>query len=346
MKIGLAHVGAVASVLGLMVWLVLGQPERSTPEDSDRTLEDVLVLRSRTEGSAVPCAVPLGWRLARVDERFGLDPERARAVVEDAAALWEEAANRALFVHDPEDGFPIRFVYGERQVRTEERSRRERAFRREARRIDDRRAALDSLVRRHSRLRERHERRLGELERRASEHNMTVREWDRRGGAPRPVRRRLAASADSLKAERRELAEQERELDALRSRVREERKRLRRRLEEHDRRGDALERAFPPVPVESGLYREAVGREGDRVASVRREIRVYRYDGLADLERIVVHELGHALGLGHAETPGAVMSGEYGKTDERSDGAAAGEPGAVELRPADLELLSGRCPDL
>src|SRR5689334_18132638 len=65
-------------------------------------------------GSEVPCAAPLAWRVARVDREFGLDVERATEVVRQAADLWQGAAARPLFRHDPTDGFPIRLVYDER----------------------------------------------------------------------------------------------------------------------------------------------------------------------------------------------------------------------------------------
>lgn len=82
------------------------------------------VLRDQTGGSAVPCAVPLGWRIARVDESFGLrSHDEARAALEKAATLWNRAVGRGLFSNETDGDLPVRFVYDERQARTQERSR-------------------------------------------------------------------------------------------------------------------------------------------------------------------------------------------------------------------------------
>ena len=56
------------------------------------------------------------------------------------------------------------------------------------------------------------------------------------------------------------------------------------------------------------------------------------------LYQVLAHELGHALGLGHATVPDAVMSEEYRR--------AATSAAAPRIQPSDLELLRSRCPDL
>ena len=89
--------------------------------------------------------------------------------------------------------------------------------------------------------------------------------------------------------------------------------------------------------TQAGRYDEEISTRDGRVEEVRRRIRVFRYDSAEDLVFVLAHELGHALGLGHASQSGAVMS-EVSTFDDR-----AGPPG---LHPRDVEMLDARCPGM
>ena len=125
MKISLPWLAAILTVGGFMFWLSSTRPEPAAdtlpaplPAEPDR-------VALPTEGSSMPCQVPLAWRIARLDDEFGLDALTVATVMSQAAALWETAVGRPLFVHDPEGDMPIRLVYDQRQERTDERRRLE-----------------------------------------------------------------------------------------------------------------------------------------------------------------------------------------------------------------------------
>ncbi|MDX1568168.1 MAG: matrixin family metalloprotease, partial [Longimicrobiales bacterium] len=297
---------------------------------------DTALLATRSQGSAVPCAFPLAWRVARVDPRFELSAGEVEDVIREATGLWESASGRDLFVHDPEGGFPIRLIYDERQAESRERRTGEAELRASADEIEARQEEVAEMRNRYEEVLRRYEASVRDLRERVSAHNDSVRAWNDRGGAPEPVARRLRALEETLRREELELGARADELERRRAEIDAALRDLRSQAREMERRAADLAESFPDVSVEAGIYREAVTWRGDRVESVDREIRIYRFDDRDELGRIAAHELGHAMGLSHVAASDALMSERYAR--------AWGIEARAEVDAADLEHLRDRCP--
>ncbi len=340
------YFGAVFSVLAFLAWIFVSaktdqgvlEAGGSLAVSASASAIDAPVFRERTGGSAISCAVPLGWHIARVDAPFGLSNADARAAVNRAASLWEEAVGVPLFSNDPEGELSVRLVYDDRQERTRQMRRIEVEYNDAGAILEGRRAGLTEMSSRNDEMRLQVQADLRELDQRVRILNDSIRGWNERGGAPTEVGARLSASGDRLDTEREELTARRIEIDEQRQELREEAERLVREVEAHRSEAEALLDAFPVRRLESGLYREAVRVQVGGVTSVTREIRIFRFDGLEGLVRVAAHELGHALGLAHNEVPGGIMRVAMSQTD-LSEGPPAVQPGDVEA----LRLL---CPEL
>ena len=131
MKKRFAPMAAALSVFAFLAWIfsvvqndgsTLG-PTGSLQLSGSSTTDETPGFRDRTAGSAIPCAVPLAWRIARVDPAFGLSAAEARAAFDQAATLWEEAVGADLFSNEADGELSVRLVYDERQERTRQISR-------------------------------------------------------------------------------------------------------------------------------------------------------------------------------------------------------------------------------
>ena len=346
MKKRFAPFGAILSILGFLAWIFNGaqtdpsapEAEGAQPASASAASNDEPFFRERTSGSAIPCAVPLGWRIARVDEPFGLSYEEARAALNQAAMLWEEALGADLFSNESDGELSVRLVYDDRQERTRELQRLELEYDETSASLEARGAGLDQMIRRNDGVRRQHQAALRELDRRVASLNDSIRDRNASGSIPADMRAKLETSASLLDAERDELTTRGPQIDELRQELVEESERLEQDVEAHRREGEALSVAFPLRRLASGTYREAVHVQEGAVTSVTREMRIYRFGSRENLVHVAAHELGHALGLAHNTVPGGIMRAEFTQTDSAE--------GAPRVQPGDVEVLRTLCPDL
>ena len=292
-----------------------------------------LVMRGLQGGEILdPCTTPLPWRVASVDPRFGLPPDQVEAAVARAAALWDVAAGRPTFVHDPRDGFPIHFLYDMRQAELQERNRRLGTLDPVATGLQEEQAELEERGELVARQGTRLEGDALAFTRRQEEHNRTVEQWNRGGGGTPKDREALLQEAALLERTRNDLLRRQESFDADQQVILAAVRELQLRIDAHNQEAEAFDREFAGGLVESGRF-VGLTRNG-RV--VQREIRIFRFDGEEDLTLVLAHELGHALGLGHTRGSGGIMT-----EVAHADGPSGASP---RVGPADQTLLEALCP--
>lgn len=302
------------------------------PSDSPWSGEAV----DRRPSPTPSCDLPIRWRVAEVDSRFALSREDAEEAVRTTAILWEDAAQRRLFVHDPEDGFPIRFVFDHRQQLAAALSQGAEALQ----------GTLDQLERWQSDLgveridleqrREDYAGRLRSLDRQVASHNRLVQSWNEQGGAPPEEARRLAEIGDRFEEERRELNRMAQELNEQQSALARETESWNEAVRNYNRSVEDFQASAWTEPVESATYREEATTRDGALVEIQREIRVFQFTNREHLLLVLAHELGHALGLEHSIAAGAVMSPQASLRDHGG--------GPPSIHPTDLNQLRRVCP--
>ncbi len=268
------------------------------------------------------CPVPIAYRLGDIDVRFDITTDEAKKVLTDAEAMWENAVGRNLFVYDENTSFALNFIYDERQqlASTEEEWRMD-LDRQEA----ESREILEQVkvsAKQYEVLQAEYDQDRARYESRLSSYNEEVESINQQGGASPEVYADLQIKQKDLRSELARLIDQEKVLNSTITEI-----------NDQGERGNELIKRYNEEVVQ---YNEIYGNldiytQGD---FKRDRINIYKFSDLAELTRVIAHEFGHALGLGHVDGESSVMY--YLMTDQSSQ---------TELSTADKEVFFTVCGD-
>lgn len=242
------------------------------------------------------CPTPILYRLGEVDERFGITEAEARIVLAEAEQVWEEAIGRDLFAYTTTTDFTVNFMYDERQkeASTEEEWRisldaKEKKTQVAFAEVEGLQVAYEKQRQEYEAARERYESEL-------VSYNNEVERINDAGGASEEQFEALEAQKDSLTTTREALL-------ALESK-------LTRAGDELNRTGEAANILVEAYNAEVARYNEVYGERSGTFTQgdyERERINVYTFSTKEELAKVLAHEFGHALGIGHVEGGDSLM---------------------------------------
>lgn len=245
--------------------------------------------------TATICPVPVTYQLGTVDKRFALSTAEAKAVLSAAESVWEKSVGRDLFEYDESSAFTVNFIYDERQqlASTEEEWRMN---------LDTHELKSQELLEEVSTMAAEYEKVLAkyqaarrEYESRLLAYNERVAFFNAQGGAPQLVYTELQTTKNTLADTLRVLLAEERDINDTAEEINRKAK-----------EGNDLVEAYNAEVVQ---YNEIYGNrdlytQGD---FQRDRINVYKFSDTTELTKVIAHEFGHALGVGHVEGGESLM---------------------------------------
>lgn len=269
-----------------------------------------------------PCARPIVYAVGEVDERFGVSESDVVRTIYAASKIWSDAAERPLFIYDKDAKFKINLIFDYRQETTQ----RQQVLTEE---IDQTLDSAEGLKNSIDSLRISYDRKLAEFNFAQAEYesgkvsyNDDVEHWNDRGGAPRAAYNNLEERRVQLMRDQLEILRLQDEVNALADEINT-------RISHYNElAGDINENVdeinsdgLTGTTFEEGVY--ISDRTGKRID-------IFQFDDETTFTRVVAHELGHALGIGHNDDPFSIMNP---LNQERN----------LSLSGADLAAMRERC---
>ncbi|HEX5793293.1 MAG TPA: matrixin family metalloprotease [Rheinheimera sp.] len=236
------------------------------------------------------CRAPVSWRIGQLDPAFALTLDDAEQAAHAAAAQWNSALGTELFRYDSIDGFPINFAYDERQQTLLQQALLQRNLQRYDDNINQR---ADSLQQQSARLQQQQR----QFAQQNQQFSADVAAFQRK------VQQTGNASRSALQAEQQQLNQRQQQLQQQADRLNAEQQQL---LRQQRYLNDTVADRNALLPQQADqLAKAEVGLM--EIRGQQRVMTIFAYKTLADLQLTMLHEFGHALGLGHTDSPASVM---------------------------------------
>ncbi len=270
-----------------------------------------------------PCAMPITYSIGAYDERFNLPRDEFLKYLKNAEDKWEAAYNKDLFKYEETGGMPVNLVYDSRQDATVKLKEMNTDIATSKESYYALKAKYDSTTILYQNEKEVFEMRVATFQARNKEYEKSVAFWNSKGGADKKTysefeaeRAWLSAESNTLNSMQQTLNEKVGELNSMSRTLNSLSSALNLGVEKYnDISANQL------GEFEEGVYHS--GPDGEWID-------IYQYENKTKLERVVMHEFGHALGLEHVQDRDAIMY-------------IMNESANKELTKADIAELSKIC---
>ncbi len=297
-------------VLAILLGEAAKSPElRNSSESSRDTIERISSTGSTAKHSApqtaflLPttnrCATPISLKVGQVDEQFKVDKRLLTTALEHAAQEWNSATGKTLFAVRDNAIVSVNLLFDGRQDSIDQLQRKTTELKALSKDHMNRLQTLLMMLKRHNSA-------SAEWERARDEHNKLVEMINARS----EVLADNPEDYEALQVERQRIVEMGHHLKKVERQLVREKELLHENLSEREVERESFKARIQSLEeqVSSFLSPHFVPEGEYRRELFVNEINVYVFIDSDTFHHVLLHEMGHALGLSHIDKPPAIMN--------------------------------------
>ncbi|MEI6420127.1 MAG: matrixin family metalloprotease [bacterium] len=245
------------------------------------------------------CVLPITYQVVSVDKRFGLDFDKFSAAVDEAVKQWNSTLNTTAFVKASGAALKVSLVYDERQADTQLLKNINSQISSGKSNIEDLRLSYDQAKSSYNSLVADYDKTLSTIQTKSDDYAKQVSFWNSKGGAPKETYNQLNSLRNDIQTLQ-NILEQKRSLInqtvAVLNQLASQLNALAGDVNSSIKKYNSV--GIVGQEFEQGIYSAKAGNKN---------INVYQYNNMDKLSKVLLHEFGHSLGLGHVSSSASIM---------------------------------------